>query len=350
MNEVTKIAISRWIAVFAILSTFALSKELWIANHNFPLIPAVSGFPVLSDTISNVVFLALSALVFAFGFLPTKYIFALIAVGFALLIQTDINRLQPTYYIFVLVLFAHASKSQRETLLILIFAGIYFWSGIHKYNDYFLEKWLGGMTKRLSFAPEILRKLFTYGVPAIEAGAGLLLLNNRLRKIGVSLLVVMHLLIIFTLMKDQGGFNVIPLNGLMILTLLLVIFPAKTDVFQRFGKSQILIATLVWLLPILNLFGLYDHFLSFSIMSGKPEYGVVYFPSAQSAQKVPESAKPYVHEYEGKTYVQLSEWAGYEKKIMVYPENRVYSSLKDSLTQFLPEPEKSQTELKLYKP
>ncbi|RZJ72887.1 hypothetical protein [Flavobacterium sp.] len=111
--EAHKIATSRWLAVIAVLTTFWVSKELWLANHVFPLIPAFSQILVFPDSISDIVFLAVSILIFTFGFVPKNYNFALIAISMLALVETDINRLQPTYYIFVLQLSEWAGYANK---------------------------------------------------------------------------------------------------------------------------------------------------------------------------------------------------------------------------------------------
>lgn len=350
MSEKLRCDLGRWIAVLSLLSTIFISRELWLANSSFPMIPAFARLDVVSGQVANSCVYALAVSVTIFGIRANRWLLLPILAAFMLLIQADINRLQPTYYIFALALCCHAFPKRRTLLLIVLFSGVYFWSGLHKYNPYFLEKWLGGMNKRIPFVPEFIRVGFTYAVPAIEAGAGLMLLNLRFRKFGAVTLVLMHLLIIATLVREHGGLNVIPLNLFMILTLLLVIFPSDTHVVAGFDKKAGILAWLVWLLPFLNLFGYYDHFLSFSIMSGKPEYAIVYFPDKETSQNIPEQAKRFVHQYDGRYYIQLSEWAGYAKKIMIYPQERVYKSIKDSLTQKMSDAQKARTELHLYKP
>ncbi|MBD3582987.1 hypothetical protein [Flavobacterium selenitireducens] len=350
MTEKLRCDLGRWIAVLSLLSTIFISRALWFANSSFPMIPAFEKFGVVSDDVGNACVYMMLACAFVFGITANRWVLLPMLAAFAILVQADINRLQPTYYIFVLILCCHAFPKRRALLLILLFSGIYFWSGVHKFNSYFLEKWLLGMDKRIPFAPAFARVAFTYAVPAIEALAGLMLLHLRLRKIGAATLVLMHLLIIATLVREHGGVNVIPLNLVMILTLLLVIFASDTHVVASFDKKAAFLTLVVWLLPVLNLFGYYDHFPSFSIMSGKPEYATVYFPDEATSQTVPEAARPFVRHFEGRHYIQLSEWAGHAKKIMIYPQERVYASLKDSLTRHMSDAKKAKTELHLYKP
>jgi len=350
MTQSQRADLSRWISVVCILTTFLISRNLWLANHALPMIPAIPMLKVLPDAIANVLFFIMFGMILLFGFYPKPAGFMTILAIILLLVQTDINRLQPATFIYVLTLFCHCFPKRRVILLIFVFSGVYFWSGIHKWNPYFLETWLRGMNKRIGFTPLVLRQAFTYAVPFIEAAAGLMLLNLRFRKIGVILLVVMHFLILTTLFAENFGMGVLPWNLLMISTLLLVIFPSDAHVVALFDKKAAAITAIVWLLPVANLFGYYDHFLSFSIMSGKPEYAYYYFPDGLAAAKVPEPARPYIRQYQGKYYIQLTEWAGYAKGIMVYPEERVYNSIKDSLTCRMSEKEKNQTQLQLYKP
>lgn len=319
--------LTRYLAVACTLLTLVISWRLWLPDPSFPLVPAFEALPVLTDPGSLIVLALLGLALVWFGYRPGSIGFIILVLLFALLLQTDINRLQPTYYIFILILFCLADKKNSEILLILLFAGIYFWSGAHKYNDYFLEKWLGGLDKRIGFIPRFFRIAFTYAVPFIEAGAGILLLWPKTRRTGCVILVLMHLIIIGTLIKETGGYNVMPLNGLMISVLLLVIFRSQASVSAPSNFKKSILITLVWLLPVLNLFGLYDHFLSFSIMSGKPYYGMIWFKEEKMLDSIPSEARPFVRQNGQKHYILLAEWAGTTKKIMVYPETRIYKKL-----------------------
>lgn len=341
---------ARYAAVASVLITLLISLRLWLPDESFPLVPAIDGLGVLPALWSKIALILLFVSLLPFAYRPGWFLFSVVALLFCALVQTDINRLQPTYYIFLLILFCHAGKEHKAVLLILLFAGIYFWSGAHKYNAYFLEKWLGGLDKRIPFVPRALRIGFTYAVPFIEAGSGLLLLCAKTRRFACALLVLMHFIIIGTLLKETGGYNVIPLNLLMIATLLLVIYPSRARIAIRPDFQRALVLASAWLLPVLNLFGWYDHFLSFSIMSGKPTYGAVYFNDKSLIEKLPPQARPFLHTRDGKNYILLAEWAGLTKKIMVYPETRVYRKLESHLNGNRSNEAKSPTSLIEYRP
>ncbi|RZJ68185.1 MAG: hypothetical protein EOO50_01850 [Flavobacterium sp.] len=334
MNQKTTenyLIIARYFTAVCILVTLFISYRLWLPDESFPLIPAIDALPVLPASISKIALVLLAFSLLPFSFKPDMLLFVAIACLFGVLIQTDINRLQPTYYIFLLILLCQVSRKHPQTLMILLFAGIYFWSGTHKFNAYFLEKWLGGLDKRIPFVPREFRIAFTYAVPFIEAAAGLMLLRLKTRRFASIVLVVMHLIIIATLVKETGGYNVIPLNFLMISILLLVIYRSDVSIFYGFDFKKGAILATAWLLPTLNLFGWYDHFLSFSIMSGKPVYAAIYFNDKKIIEKLPTEAKPFLRQKDGQDYILLSEWAGTNKKIMIYPEKRVYKKLENYL-------------------
>ncbi|KGO93499.1 hypothetical protein Q767_14770 [Flavobacterium enshiense DK69] len=313
--------------------------NLWISNNHFPLIPIIEKIPILPLFASKIFLGVVVLLLTIFPLKQNKYVQSLLLILLSYLFLSDINRLQPTFYIFMLLLFCHSfAKNDKETrmAIILLFFGIYFWSGIHKYNEHFLNVWLGGLNKRIPFVPYFFRVAFTYAVPFLEAGFGLLLLSKTTRKLGCILLILMHGIIITALLLMKTGYNVIPVNILMISTIALVIYSDKTSLKTLIAPTykKTFITILVILLPIFNLFGHWDHFLSFSILSGKPKYATIRINDTTLLKKLPREIKPYITKYNSEYFVYISSWAYDYKGIMIYPETRIYNKINQYLASY----------------
>jgi methylamine utilization protein MauE len=339
LNKLNNLPAARFAVVIVFLITILLYPSLWISDNRFPLIPIIENIPTLPLLASQIVLGIVIILLALFPFRQNKITQALLLLLLCYLFLTDINRLQPSFYMFTLLLFCYSfSKKEEDSrmLVILMFSAIYFWSGIHKYNENFFRIWLGGLNKRIPFVPYILREWFTYAVPFLEASFGLLLLFRKTRKLGGILLICMHLIIITSLILMKTGYNVIPLNILMISTVPLVIFFDKTSFKDliKFSYKKTIIISLVWLLPVLNLFGYWDHFLSFSILSGKPKYATVRINDKTLLDKLPEEIKPHITEFHSKYFIYISNWAYDCKGIMIYPETRVYTKLNEYLSSY----------------
>lgn len=340
-----KLAVIRLLAFVAYISAMSMSWNLWFSERAFPLVSLFEGVPVPNTSID---FLLIGAFISFFLFFIVKPKWSigvsimLIYTYWALL---DQNRLQHFFFEIIFVVFALSifkdNLKTAEKCLLWIFIGTYFWSGLHKYNDLFFEKWLNGLNKRIPFVPYWMRATFTYAVPFLEAGFGLLLLFVKTRKTGIWLIAIMHLIILITFLKGGFGYAVIPLMVFNVLTLFLVFYKSKIKARELFtidGFKIVTIYVITILLPLTNFFGFYDHILAFSYFSGKPKYGRIQFENKLQTEQLPEHIKNVVREYQGYYYIDLNEWSSHAIKVMVYPEIRVYKKIKMHVDGYLENP------------
>jgi hypothetical protein len=326
----------RCLLVLVFLLTIFLNTSLWLSDFSFPLVPVFNFITIPSYFSSQIILAFFVLLLLVLLWKPSKLLGFLLFFVFIHFFVTDINRLQPSFYIFsiLIVLFAiHKNSNQLTTSIIILFSAIYFWSGIHKYNTHFLETWLGGLDRRIGFVPQILRGTMTYSIPFLEAGFGLSLLFVYTRKLGAIFLIIMHLLIISFLIYSNSGYLVIPLNLLMIVFLYFIIYKSKITFIsiKSYTFSKLMLVLLVWILPIGNFFNYWDHFLSFSILSGKPKYAYIVFQNEKTSTLIPIEAREFVTDFNNQKILSLNTWAYAKKGIMVYPQTRVYEKVKDYL-------------------
>ena len=342
--------IGLYLTVFAFITAIVMKPALWLSDPSFPLVPVLESFPIPSLWVSKFIlgFFLLGLLLFTIS--QNKIVSFVVLSLVTFLFLTDINRLQPSFYIMALLLFCYAFQEKTKSsmqLVVLLFAAVYFWSGIHKLNPHFLEVWLNGLNKRIPFVPYFLRVGFTYAIPFLEAGFGLALLFKSTRKIGCLLLVLMHLIILTAFVLMKTGSNVVPINVLMIGVLLTTIYPEKSTFKAIIGFSiqKSFLIALIWLLPISNFFGYWDHFVSFSIFSGKPKYAYLVINDAHLEQELPKEIRPYIMEYNNQKIISISGLAFDTKAIMIYPETRVYEKIKDYFDSFSSTKDKKATTL-----
>ena len=339
------LAIIRLLAFIAFFSSMLMTWSLWFSERTFPLVSLFDGIPAPNRNI-DVVLIGVFISFFLLFIIKSKWSVGtpiiLIYMYWSLL---DQNRLQHFFFeiifvVFALSIFNHKTITAKKCLL-WIFIGTYFWSGMHKYNEVFFNKWLNGLNKRIPFVPYWMRVCFTYAVPFLEAGFGLMLLFVKTRKIGIWLIAIMHLIILITFLKGGFGYAVIPLMVFNVLTLFLVFYKSKITTKQLFtidSPKIIAIYLITVLLPLSNLFGFYDHILAFSYFSGKPKYGRIHFNNKFETEQLPSHIKNIVREYNGEYYIDLNEWSAYTIKVMVYPEMRVYHKLKAYIDEHLEDP------------
>ena len=347
-----KLAVIRLLAFVAYVSAMSMSWNLWFSERTFPLVSLFEGVPVPSTSIDVLLIGAFISLFLLFIVKPKWSIGVPVILIYIYWSVVDQNRLQHFFFEIIFVVFALSIfKDKPKTAkicLLWIFIGTYFWSGLHKYNDLFFDKWLNGLNKRIPFIPYWMRISFTYAVPFLEASFGLLLLFVKTRKIGIWLIAIMHLIILITFLKSGFGYAVIPLMTFNVLTLFIVFYSSTINVKALFAIDSfkvVVIYVITILLPFTNLFGFYDHILAFSYFSGKPKYCRILFDNELETQKLPEHIQEVVREYQGYYYIDLNEWSASTIKVMVYPEIRVYKEIKKHVDGYL---ENSNTHLEFY--
>jgi len=327
-----------WVRLILILSffiPFLLSFPVWFSERGFPVTPLFFDGLELNyfADIVLLICLVVSAIWFLFkgngiGGLWFFLIYALLSV-------LDQTRIQPFFFeIAILIFFYYLFRNDFERFKIaflLLMAGTYIWSGLHKINPVFFDFWLHGMDKRLPFIPLILKQLFTWIVPFLELSFGLALLFNKTRKIGIILLAIMHGMVLIAFTLNGVGFTVFPMNIINPLLLFMLCYRMNWTVFKLIndGVKLKIIAVYALVLPVLNLFGCYDHLLSFSYFSGGPDYCNIFFYKEEDVKKLPKELTKVVRLYEDQYYINVNEWSVKYVNVLCYPENRVYLYLQN---------------------
>tara|TARA_R110002072_G_scaffold78485_2_gene181936 strand:+ start:4913 stop:6010 length:1098 start_codon:yes stop_codon:yes gene_type:complete len=350
------------VRIIAILSTLAMmlyAPELWITEKDFPVIPLFDWIPIPTspfDTILAGLFFV-SQVVYIFK--PKRLLGWFVLLLYIYLGFVDQNRLQPYFYqsfltILAIVIYPKNTEAKKVLFtIILIFIATYLWSGIHKLNGIFYEQWMHALVKHFSFIPEKLLLAFTYAVPWLEALLGIFILSNKTRKLGIYGIVIMHSIIIVMLLYLGYGFNVIPWNLQNILSVLIIFWTLKTTSFFEVFRDSIsyqkgLIFIFTFILPFSNLFGGWDHLLSFSFFTSKLDYYYVQIDDSLK-DKLPENIQKYYRTNEHMTVLYLNEWAGDVNKVLLYPQPRVAKKVEQYMLSFANETTiKNPTKLVVY--
>ena len=341
----TKLTMSKniWVRLLLFLGftiPFILSFPVWLSKRDFPVTPFIFK-PLEFDFYVDITLLLLLLLSAIWFVIKEKgrgglYFFIL----YALLSILDQTRIQPFFFeIAILVFLYYLFRNDFERFkvaLLLLMAGTYIWSGLHKANPTFYELWLGGLNKRIPFIPLSLRQIITWVVPFLEMSFGVFLLFNKTRKYGIILLAIMHSMVLITLTIAGAGFTVVPLNILNVLLLFMLCYKMDWNITKLVSSDIkiIIVAFYALLLPSLNLVGLYDHLLSFSYFSGKPSYCNIVFSNKEDISKLPQKIVDITKVYKGNYYINLNEWSVKYVNVLCYPEDRVYLSLQDYIETF----------------
>jgi hypothetical protein len=337
-----------------------LSHPLWLSQRNYPMAPRFSwmpGFAYPWDAVVAGLFIVLPFLIFFSRSVKTLTVTYVIL--YIILVIQDQNRLQPYYFQLLAMLvvvsgMGFGKHTERYAvafrLLGIILFGTYLWAGIHKVNPYFQARFavLGA----------------GYWVPVVEILLALGLLWPLTRRVAVAGLVLMHIGIAVALSPWFYGWNliVIPWNLALAAINVLVFWPAKESGPEWFSLRglasvsaapgpasnaaqrralyaarlmQSVLILLFVLLPALNLFGHWDHYLSSSLYSYKVPYAKVYLEPEHVAN-LPDHIEKYVFDDDQGVFVEVTLWALGEMQTAPYPEHRVHEQIRSYLCGFSP--------------
>ena len=341
-----KLAVIRLAAFIAFMLAMFMSWNLWFSDRSFPMATFFNWLPVPNSTVDVILILLFVIFFGVFVFKPNWKVGGVITLLYVYWALLDQNRLQPFFFELIFVVFAisyyKGDKKLAKQCLLLIFVGTYFWSGMHKYNDLFFEKWMNGLSKRIPFVPYWMRAVFTYAIPFLEAAFGLGLIFIKTRKIAIWLIAIMHMIILTTFLKGGFGYIVFPLTVFNVFTLFYMFYNDKensfVEVFQFNSLKKVIFILLMLVLPFFNLVGRYDHILAFSYFSGKPKYCRIHFQDKEATLKLPNLIQKNVKEYNGAYYLDLNEWSTRSIHVLVYPEMRVYKKVQQHVDQYVDSP------------
>ncbi len=335
----------RCFAFIAFLVPMMVAPKIWFSERLFPLIPFFDGIPVPNFTF-DVILISLFVLSFlGFLFRPNWKLGGIVIAIYVFWVLLDQNRIQPFYFeiifmVLALTQFANNPKRVKQCIL-LILIGTYFWSGMHKWNPIFFEKWAHGLSKRIPFVPQWMRIAFTYAVPFLEASFGVFLIFVKTRKLGIWLITIMHAIIIKTFVVSGYGYIVFPMTFFNVFVLFYLFYNSSfsfNDVFEINHPKSLVLLCIAIVFPAFNLLGFYDHILAFSYFSGKPKYCKIHFESPKAIEVLPEHIKLNVKQEAEDYYIDLNEWSGRTIGVIVYPEKRVYLKVQRYLDSYFDKP------------
>lgn len=329
--------------ILGLLAGCSMSLPLWgVIPRDYPQAP-------LLPQLSSLQFVEPALAVFTLVCLVLAWFKrrASIAVCFALccLCLLDQTRFQPWIYIYTLAMIGISivdlKKQQPDQLLNscrLMFAGIYFWSGIHKLNwtySNLVFPWIAGETATRLAGAEFITSIAPAGA-ILEAlmGVGLLFKPSRPWALGACIL--LHLLLLLRLGPLSFGWNSVvwPWNATMIMLVTILFFntreiAAKQIVVPK-GVYHILVMLLTILCPALSYIGCWDFYPSFHLYSGDHQAAEIHL-APDVVKTLPDSLRRVVQEHpNGENTLHFEHWANACLNVPPYPEERVYRAVSQS--------------------
>ncbi len=333
-----------FIGVIGLLAGLLLTLPAWSTTRTYPLTPLFSGL-TLSPHIQTILFIICVTALLGSFFIATlrRQLIGITLLSLSVLVILDITRLQPwiLHYGAILLLFSFFVKRKylSNPLLLdtaaIIVGGIYFWSGIQKFNIRFFSEVFPWFTEKiwLPFGETgaLLAVSFGLFVPFIEALFAVGFFTKRYRNISLMGATAM-IIIVLTCLGPWGhdwNSSVWPWNFAIYGMALLLFFGRQTTLpefirRQRHNLFAWFAFVLFWIMPLGNIFGVTDHYLSWSLYSGHvPEATVTgdqVILSALSPQADDGSLR-FIH------------WTQTDLNMVPYPEERVFKSVFSMLCQ-----------------
>lgn len=335
--------ILRYTLIASFLVSMFMAFKLWTGiNRIIPEVPLLDS-AILSN--ARIQFILIGTLVFSlllsFSQKLARFIIPISLAAFTLLVLSDVNRLQSYYYqylamLLVLALMYKRSSGTQAAVLYVILAGVYFHSGLTKWNDNFVHYVFPNMLYAFSYVSletwqQFSFKAIAYSIPLGEMIVGLLLLVPRTRKIALYLIVMLHIGILFTI--GPLGLNWNPIvwvwNISMIAINILLYFmqleePVGYKAIVRIPAFGLIIL-LFGILPFLNQIDKWDNYLSFSLYSGTTPNVQLHLENARELNDVP------LFYLEQDTFIDLNVWALQDISTAIYAEEWVFEEVAQEL-------------------
>lgn len=332
----------RAVCIFFLLGII-FSIRLWISERFFPAAPVADVFtlPFPSDIILLGIFVFLLVV---FLFLLRRAVLSALLICLVFLLLQDQLRWQPWVYLYGLVLasFLFYGKREKRNEALFIFlqvlvASTYVWSGIHKLNPHFGEAtFVKMLTALFGVAPAYAEKLkpLAYGVAAAEILIGIALFIPKTRFTGVVLTIGIHGFILAFLSPLGIDHNTVvyPWNVAMIVIVFILFYKTTNRLtgwwrpLNLNERSVAVVGAVIWFLPLLNFFGYWDDFLSFSLYSDKHKVFYVVIEKSELGRLDRRYTKYYINVpgLQGGKILHIDKWAFDELNVPFCPERRIF--------------------------
>lgn len=319
-----------------------LSPLLWIPHDGvFPQLPFLDHLPAFNG-LTSVVLLVL------FGIGSTLWIGAatrfsghIAVLCLLLLLLQDQMRWQPWVYLYLLLLmpFLQRPGNKEDTRAIsclqLLIPGVYVWSGIHKLHTGFIEGTFTFFFEALSGMLPGKYACLGYSIPLFEILTGIALLYPATRKAGMLMAILTHItiLLLLTFATTRHNWVIFPWNVTLILLIVLLYGPRSEKRGLHRGMIRhpryILPLLQVWIMPVFNFRGYWDHFLSFSFYSDKPAHFYIAVEESQ-VNKIDKRLQDYfvpLPGMEGGRIIDIEAWSFAALNVPFNPEDRIFQKL-----------------------
>ncbi len=350
-NSCFQIRLITRLTALACLISVAISYKLWTSDRQFPLSPIFDFVPNLNFPFDYVLLSILICLLLLILLMrnPQKFIIAFLILSLIISIQ-DMNRWQPWFYQYLSMFFILSFLNYRYTtikkqnailtIIKLMIASIYFWSGLQKLNPNFIADTFPWLMKPFHIKEINNFQYIAKSFPIIECLSGLLLLHNKTKKIATIIICLMHLFILYVIGPIGHNYNPVVWfwNIAMVGFCYILFFNKTTFSFNDFRTALKyhfikIIFILFCLMPQLNFFNFWDSYLSHNLYSGNTSNGIIYL-SDKLKSNLPNHIQQYIVGDSGSFSINIKYWCMQETGVPAYPEKRNFDKILNYVSTF----------------
>lgn len=332
----------------ALIINLLLTYKLWLTNRYYPLSPVFDWLPGLDTPTDYILFIGTLGIAALIPFLRLYRPASLSLIVFLLFnCLFDQSRMQPWLYNYLLLFAALAFLSgtdnakDKESAVLnacrLLIACIYIWGGLHKLNASFMQEVMPVLVQpvadRLAIDPRIFASGCGFFVALMETGLGLGLLITRLRQAAIIVAVILHIAILALIGPFLFNINssVWSWNAAMIAFVIILFWRTEglgvaTIFASRRQPVFIIIVVLAGVMPLFNLFNMWDYYLSWSLYSGKTCRAMIYVSDNVKAG-LPDDMRRYIWQQRDDNFINVFNWSMAELNVPPYPERRIHINI-----------------------
>lgn len=333
--------------IVSLIVSIFLSLNLWGGERSVPYTSVIGANPI--EAPFDFIYIGFSVLLLTASlFLNRQRLFIFLALVINVtLILFDINRLQPWFYIYnaMLAVFlfynGRVDDSNKFTayfiILQIIFASVYFFSGLSQLNSLFINSDFSEIISPLkdivSERQFLFFKKMGFTVPYIMMFIGLGLVISPIRYLAITLALTVHFLLLILLFPSSKNVNyALWFSNLAFMVMLFLMFSGKTK--QRYFSPTFLFQVPVFypamvffvFLPLLNNSGRWPDFLSSNFKSGNTSSAVISL-SENALDHLPTAITRYCSPDYNFQNFDYKTWVLHELNAECYPEERVFNSI-----------------------
>jgi hypothetical protein len=307
----------------------------WSVNRSFPELPITDLLKTVPAEASDFIFVASVFLLSMVLYKPRKGILLCLLVCELFVLSLDQMRWQPAIFQFVITIcLGLLNPRYFKSYFFVLLSTTYVFSGLQKLNLGFINFVWGKLIliDVLGVAPDLAFHKLVKGIglafPIAEILLGVMIWT-RIKRLGWTLIIIMHLLLLLALGPLGGNTNAIiwPWNLLMIVFAFLFLRGDTSflniNYFRKISFGIFFILILV--LPLFSFFGMHSPYLSFGLYSGNTDYLYVYSPNTPPGNKAFETIT-----YESKDYTSVYDWSMKELNVPMIPYIPVFKEFKRS--------------------